>query len=124
MGHLISSEVSQNAVVMFWNTRSLNGLCCLGFLEVFLVFFGSSAGKVNKHVHISMSGESEPTCCCLTTEQLLPTGNYRSKLRKSISPTDLQPGYVRTQHHTCTNVTQVTSVHYTHVENPSEAFFW
>ena len=36
----------------FWDTRSLNS-------------FGRHAGKVNKHVHISLSGVSEPTCYCL-----------------------------------------------------------
>lgn len=52
--------VSQNAVMTFWDTRSLNR-------------FGSDAGKVNKHVHISMSGVREPTCYCLTAASTLPS---------------------------------------------------
>lgn len=44
-----------------------------GFFFIWCFFFGTSAKKVNKHVHISMSGESEPTCCCLTAEQMLPS---------------------------------------------------
>lgn len=48
--------VSQNALMTFWDTRSLKG-----------------SGKGNEHVRISMSGVSEATCYGLTAAWTLPS---------------------------------------------------